>query len=203
MASNEWVLPTEIKSERTKFDPLSRSVSMITEEHRMVHEGFFFYCYAAILGLANDAHKYMVIRTGDVPPHFKGIDIQASQGGVNFTLYERAETSPQFDPLDLSPNAVPIVVNNANFLSGNVSGLRPYTMDEPPPWSPLGEHKGTLQLPVQSAAAKGSVTGDTKVPEVVMQANRDYLIDVHNDPAATGAVDVFIQFSHYEINWTD
>jgi hypothetical protein len=195
MADVPWTLPTEIKSERNKFDPFSRSVSMITERHRLIHEGLFYYCVANELAIANNSFRYILLRTGNIPPHFNAIEITATEGPFNVSLFEGASVD-----LTGSPSAGTLVEGfNANRLSSNVAGLQAYSLGDTAP-SPLGAmFLGNLFVPFDG---RNGITGSSKVEELILLPNSDYIMSLHNDVQGGGSADAHIFFSFYELDWS-
>lgn len=198
MADQPWELPTPVFNERVKFDQDTRAVANIDPLDRFTHQGFAFYGFDAELAIPNGAFRYILMRSGDLLPHFKRVEIAASEGPVNVNVYERDE-SPLIDLTSFSPQPEEIPVFNANRVIGTAPQAKFYKLGDVAPTSPLGERfLGNIFIP---QAGQQGVVGNSRVAELVLKANTDYIMEIHNDPAAGGAADMTLFFQWFETPW--
>lgn len=196
MADLPWQPPTLQFNETTKFDPFARSVSVITEAHRLIHEGLFYYAFRTEFDIPDGDFRYALFRTGNIPVHFKGLNIRASEGPVNLNFFENATIN---DPSPLNE----IVVQNANRLSSNMAQMKIFALGDGAGIisSPIGlPFLGNLFVPANGNAG---VEGETGIEELVLLPNTDYVLEVQNDPAGGGTADIQITIAFYELDWAN
>ncbi|MCP4377701.1 MAG: hypothetical protein GY794_16185 [bacterium] len=197
MADIAWRVPTPIFNEENKFDADSRSISTVDAIERMINAGFMFYGFANETDIPDGENRYYVIRSGGLLPHFRSIDIAATEGPINANLFENAG-SPLLTLGDFSPNPVEITTFNANRNSPNLPEAAIWSFGDNVPASPLGEQfLGNIFIP---GIDKSGVTGGTRL-KFVMKPHTDYVLEVQNDPAGNADVSVNLFFEWFEVPW--
>lgn len=172
-----------------KFDYFAPAVTTIDEEHRLTHDGMVFYRTYQEADIPDGAVRVSLFRTGAIPPHFKRLNVTASEGPINITLGENAVVNSLGNQL---------TVYNTN----RTSPILPLSefYDSTTVFTDLGTPiLGALFIPADGNAG---VTGSTAaLEELVLKPNTDYSISFENDPAGSGTADVGATFVWYEISY--
>lgn len=179
--------------EANSFDPFHYAQTVISDEHRLTHDGMVFYTFGSELDIPDGQTRNWAFRTGAIPPHFKRISINASEGPVIVELNEE----PTFTGGTPAANVV-----NCNRLSSNVPLTQLITgidsLDVSDPGTPL---LGALYIP---QAGNQGVSGESGlVEEFVLKPNTDYLFTLTNDPAGAGTADIYVGIVFYEISYNN
>lgn len=179
------------------FDPFHHALTVINEEHRLIHQGMVFAINAAELDIADGAVRQGLYRVQGTPVHLKRFSISASEGPVIMTVYE----SPNYDDVG-SPQANPTI--NLNRMSSKTSTMlvtgAPLLLGNPLAGADRGDPVlGSLYIPQNGNTG---VTGETgAIEELLLASNTDYLIEFQNDPAGSGTADVFATIVWYELSY--
>lgn len=198
MADLPWQQPTQVFNEQNKFDQDTRAVAAVDPIDRLTHEGFVFYGFAAEAAIPDGDFRYIMMRTGELLPHFKRMEISSSEGPVNVQAYER-DVSPLIDLAAFSPAPVEIPVFNANRAIGTAPQAKFYSFGDVAPASPLGElFLGNIFIPQD---ANTGVVGNSRVSELVLKGNTDYILEIQNDPAGAGTANMSLFFQWFETPW--
>ncbi len=173
---------------RRAMDPRAHAVTVISEEHRLTHDGMVFYFQRSETGVPDGAFRRTLFRTGAIPPHFKRVKVTASEGPVIVELYENAVVDV------LGPQ---VAVLNANRLSPRtplttVFSDTTFTNDGDP-------LLGSLYIP--ASGNQGVEGGTDAIEELVLMPNTDYQFALQNDPAGAGTADIVAQLIFYEIDY--
>ena len=171
--------------EQRKFDPYSHSVTVIDENHRMIHDGFWYELFQEDLALANGASVEVLL---SVPagtfPHFQELELDTDGGPVRVFLYEGTTTSADGSELTWI---------NKNRNSSNSPSTQVFV-------SPTITDDGTL-LKRKAAPNSGPLTvfNQSQGGEWVLQPSTKYLIRITN--ASGAAREVNITIAMYEIGY--
>lgn len=174
------------------YDPRAHAVTTIEELHRLTHDGMVFFVQRSELDVPDQQFRRILLRTGSIPPHFKGIGIAASEGPVVVELYENAVVDV------LGASIVPI---NTNRLSPRV----PLTtvFDSTTTFTSNGDPLlGGLYIP-QNGNQGVSAEPTGLIEEFILKPNTDYQLSLQNDPAGSGSADIVAQFSWYELDYPE
>ncbi len=174
------------------WDPRAHALTTIDELHRLTHDGMVFYVQQSEVGVPDGDFRRGLIRVGEIPIHFKGVFISASEGPVVAELYENTVVDTlgtQLDPV------------NANRMSSRQPTTEVYGSDTTfiSNGSPL---LGGLYIP--QTGNQGVEGGTSKLlEEFILARNTDYQLSVQNDPAGAGVATIVVQFSWYEIDYPE
>lgn len=197
MADVLWRKPTDVFNEDNKFDPDTRSVSVVQSGDAATNAGYLYYGVATEDNIPNGDFRYLLIRSGELLPHWRSIWVAASKGPINLNLYERDE---QLDLNSFSPNPVQIPTHNANRNSSNLAQAEIWSFDDTPPASPLGDlFLGNIYVPDNGG---NGVSGETRLRGAVLKPFTDYILEVQNDPLKTGQVLISLFFEWLELPWS-
>lgn len=181
------------------LDPYHKALTVINEEHRLIHDGFVFSVQANVPDLPDGATAHVLYSVKDNPIHLKRFNVNASEGPIILTVYE----SPTYDDPG-SPQINPTI--NLNRMSSNTSTIV-FTNDPLLGGQPLAGLDrgdpilGSLYIPAQG---NQGVSGSTiAIEEILLAANTDYLIEFVNDPLGAGTADIFATVVWYELQYED
>lgn len=171
------------------LDPFHHAATTIGEEHRLTHDGMVFYVQRSELAIPDQEFRRILLRTGSLVPHFKRIEIDASEGPVVVELFENAI------PDVLGAQITPL---NTNRLSSKTPTTLVY--DSGTTWTSNGNPTlGGLYIPQNG---NQGVSGGTRaIEELVLRPNTDYQLALQNDPAGSGTADIVAQFVWYELSY--
>lgn len=175
--------------EQRKFDFYVPAVTVISEEHRLVHDGMVFYQNIFEAAVPDNNSRVALMRTGDKPVHLKRISVTASEGPVNISLNENAV-------VNVLGTQVPIL--NLNRVSTRTPETEWY--DNTTTFTDTGNPLlGNLYIP---ATGNNGVAGETgAIEEFVLKPNTDYRWELENDPAGSGTADISFTVVFYEIDY--
>ena len=171
--------------EGRKFDPFSHSVTTIDENHRMIHDGFWFELFQEDVALLNGASVEVLL---SVPagtfPHFQELELDTDGGPVRVFLYENTVTSADGSELTWI---------NKNRNSNNTPDTQVFV-------SPTITADGDL-LKRKAAPNSGPLTvfNQSQGGEWVLAPSTKYLIRITNASGATREVNITIAL--YEIGY--
>ena len=150
------------------WDPLVHALTLIDEEHRMVHDGAGFQGDVIQSGLADSGTGNVLIVTGSKSVHLRALDVAAGNTPVQTDFYEGATTSAD-------GTALPSLIN-----VNRVSLKTPLTaMYYGATVTDNGTKIATTLVPVtaKDAGAVQSSFGE----ELILKANTKYLITLTNN----------------------
>ena len=185
MADNFRDSPAD--EEQFKFDPYTHAVTVIDENHRMIHDGFFYEVQQSDAALGNGGDIEILF---DVPadsfPHLQEIELSTDAGPIGFDFFEGTTTSAQ-------GTAFGIVNKNRN--SSNVAAtvvtLAPTITDD-------GTQLKTSQIPSASVA---ELFSQSKGGEWVLKPSTQYLVRITNSSGGTASINITINF--YEVGYVN
>lgn len=154
------------------FDPRVHAMTMIEEEHRMIHDGFLSYVSINLPAIPNLGISDGLIVTGAIPPHVKRLQVAASLGPISVDFFEDTVVGVQGTP-------VPVI--NANRLTSNVSLVTAFAN---PTVTTPGTSLGTLLIPGGSIF-EGVIGTTGVINELLIKPNSNYLIRLTNNSGAT------------------
>ncbi len=184
-----------------KFDPHAHAVTVIDEEHRLIHDGMVFSIQVVELDIPDGDVRQVLYRPQDIPVHLKRFSIAASKGPVVLTVYE----APTWDDPG-SPQAN--TSNNLNRMSSNVATMlitgAPLLGGQPLDGADKGSPVlGGLYIPAEGNQGISGQTG--AIDEIILATNavvpEGYLIEFENDPQGSGTVDVWATVVWYELSY--
>lgn len=186
MADN-FRVNTSYDEEMRKFDPYAHAVTVIEENHRMIHDGFMFSASAQDVAVANGAKFYMLLQVpAGVFPHLQIFEIAADGGPLTYDLHEGTT---------FSAAGTAITAYNRNRNSSN-------TLQTTLTYDPTVTIEGTAidehYVPT-AGTGKTGVIDTTQWGEFVLAQNTNYLIGVHNDSGQARNIQMLIGL--YEIGY--
>lgn len=190
MADNFRDNPSD--EEKYKFDPFAHSVTVIQEEHRLVHDGMYFSVNYAFSGLANGASVDIVLSTPvGVFPHLRAWKFALSDGPCAFSLFENPTVT--IGGTDLTP------VNN-NRASSRTAQT---TVKADPTITVTGNSLlEAAYVPDPGGGfftSPGTTAGDVS-EEWVLNQNEDYLLRLTNN-SGPGTIDGSLYMVFYELQY--
>lgn len=173
------------------FDKFAHSQSVITEEHRLIHDGMGFQLTHYVASLDDDASAELIIAPpAGVYPHFRKYTVGATGGPVRMRVYEGTTTSD---------DGTVLPTFNMNRNSTNTPGT---VLTHTPTITDDGTLIETLLHPVPTSigANVGGVTGADVGEEWIAKPSTKYLYRVTND--GPGAIAINVYAFWYEIGYT-
>lgn len=177
--------------EKRKFDSYVHAVTVISEPHRLSHDGMVFHASGKQLALANaaSAEFAMVVPAGSYP-HVQRVRLDLERGDIDLLMYEGAT---------LSDNGTPIPTRNVNRNSPNTSlvpifgaptitddGTLFHTHWVPPTGSGVGSSEGIMDV---------SAFGE----EWILAPSTNYMWRITNNSG--GTLDFRYEFVWYEVGY--
>jgi hypothetical protein len=84
------------EEEIKKFDPYTHAVTVITDPHRLTHDGMVFHCSGKVTGIVDDASSdFLLVAPPVTPLHLHRARMTFGAGDVDLLAYEGVETSAQ------------------------------------------------------------------------------------------------------------
>lgn len=163
--------------ERLKFDPYAHAITVIQEQHRVLHDGFMFHASGKVTGMINaNVDDFLFVVPAAVHPHFQSFKLELGRGDVDILIYEGATTSD---------DGTVQTSFNINRNSANTPGSALYI-------GPTVTDVGTL-IHTGWAVPTGTGTGlsatgtivSSQGEEWVLKPSTKYLIRVTNNSGAT------------------
>ena len=186
MAARDWVLPTDIYLERTKFDRHSRCVSTIDAVHRMIHEGFAYHASGKATAIADGATLEMLFKVpAGTFPHFHKVRMQYGAGDVEMDAYEGTT---------VSADGTSITAYNLNRNSSNTPNM---TAFHTPTITADGTKIHAQWAPPTASGTGGSQEGVVDVTqgeEWILKPDTNYLFRITNNSGEIISIG-------YEIMW--
>ncbi|GAG11113.1 unnamed protein product [marine sediment metagenome] len=187
---------TSYDEEMRKFDSYAHAVTVISEPHRMIHDGFMFNASGVVAAVADSASLDILIKRpqGNIG-HFTFVE---------FALDDSPVTVEFFEDVTVSADGTEVNVHNHNRLSSNTpSGA---TMFTGPTVTDTGTLLHTRYIP--SAGAPGNqpagrlVSGeDAEWVIGSVTADINYLWRITNNSG--GAISIGYHFNGYLIGYID
>ncbi len=176
--------------EQFKFDPFAHSVTIISENHRLIHDGMFYTYTHTVASLANSASvEFIIAVPAGVFPHWQQFQINAESGGLDIVSTEGVTTSDD--------GTVVTAINRNRNSSRQPGAVITHT--------PTGVSGGSLQdesFVPGSSTDEGSVAllwDERRAGEFVLAADTKYHLEVTNNSGA--AMKIQFKFSMYEIDY--
>lgn len=178
---------TVADAEADKFDRFSRAVSVITEEHRLSHEGLVYHATHRVAALANSASLDILL---DVPantfPHLRKLMFHLESGPCDIEFFEGTTTSA---------DGTGITVFNRNRNSANTAGT---VITHTPTITDDGTRLHDLYSPTGGKDVGSDTLGLGE--EWTLAPSTKYLLRLTNNSGAV--LDFSLEIMFYEIDWT-
>jgi len=182
-----------LEEELYKFDPHAHAVTVIQEQHRMVHDGMLFQTSGKQTGWLDAGTKTFLINVpADIYPHIQVMDLSFGSGDIDFVAREGVTTSNDGSVLPST---------NVNRNSSNVAGI---VLSAEPTITVPGTDIFTLWAPPTATGTGQSASGLSGVgqaSEWVLAPSTKYSITLTNNSGGTIAWSY--EFSWYEISYED
>ena len=181
--------------EMRKFDPYVHAVTVIQEEHRLIHDGFYFSASGITLNVASGANLDLLIKmpAGSIG-HLVLVEYALEDTPVDITFYEDVTVSADGTPVNIR--------NHNRVVANDTSGASMY---EGPTITDLGTKLYERYIPNQGIGASGGAT-------LVAGGDREWVIG-HPTEAKTyvwrltnnsgGIIDTSYHLSGYEIGYEE
>ena len=186
-----WWRDSTHDEENRKFDKLSHSVTTITEQHRLVHDGMYFIVSGKQTGLVNGGTtEFLVSPPADCFPHIQTMVLNFGRGDVDFEAYEGPT---------ITDNGTPIPAQNVNRNSSITPELNLYAN---PTTTDDGSQEFQLWVPPTATGTGQSANGIEglgNANEWVLAPETPWLIRITNNSGAT--IDWSYQFAWYEVSY--
>ena len=188
-----WFRRSALDEEIRKFDPFAHAVTVIQEQHRLVHDGMFYLTSGKQTGWLDAGVKRFLISTpAGAFPHIQQMNLNFERGDIDFVAYEGATTSADGTALD---------IENVNRNSSNTPNTDLFAE---PTVTDVGTHIFTLWAPPTSTGTGQSSNGIAGVgqgSEWLLAPSTKYLIVMTNNSGAT--IDWSYEFSWYELAYPE
>jgi hypothetical protein len=180
--------------ERHAYDPFAKALTVIQEQHRIVHDGFMFITTGKQTGLANAATVDFLLKVPAFTfPHVQQMSLTFGRGDIDVVAYEGTTVSADGSAL---------TIQNVNRNSSNTPNLELYA-------SPTVTTPGTeifrLWSPPTGTGTGQSANGISGVgqgSEWVLQGNgggTNYLVSITNNSGVS--IDWSYEFTWYELDY--
>jgi hypothetical protein len=169
---------------RRAFDPYVHAITIIDEEHRLIHDGCGFQGDVVQTALANGATGNILVVTGTKSAHVRACDVSVSGAPCTINMYEDATTSAD-------GTAVTTLIN-LNRLSSNASLAAMYygaTVTD------NGTHLATTLVP--SVGKDAGTIMSSFGEEIILKASSKYLLTLTNNSG--GPINWGFKCFYYEI----
>ena len=171
------------------FDLYANAYTVITEPHRMCHDGFMFHASGKVLDIASAASSdFLMVVPAGCYPHIQRVVLHLESGKVDFAMYENTVTSADGSALD---------VFNTNRNSSNVAAAVP---SGAPTVTDVGDLFHTKWAP-PSGTGVGNAIGVMDInafgEEWILAPSTKYLFRITNNSG--GILDLSYEFVWYEI----
>jgi len=175
--------------ERWKFDEFAHAVTVIQEQHRILHDGFYHVCTGKDTGWLDAGVKVFQLKTAALNfPHIQTMLLNFGKGDVDFVAYEGAT---------ITVDGTPLPVFNANRNSTKTPLLELFAA---PTVGANGTEIFRLWTPPTATGVGQSANGIAGVgqgSEWILKPSTDYLVIMTNNSGAT--IDFSYEFSWYEL----
>ena len=170
-----------------QYDPLAHALTIIDENHRMIHDGFYYEVAQSDAALAAAAVVDLLL---EVPagafPHFQELEVSTNGAPIAFDFFEGTS---------VSANGAELTVVNKNRNSSNTPEMNVYV-------GPTVTGTGTLlkssQVPVAEA---GLLFSQNRGGEWILAPSTLYLVRITNNSGAVVSINVSIGF--YELAYPE
>jgi len=177
--------------ERYKFDPIAHAVTVIQEQHRLLHDGFMFQTSGKQTGWLDTTSEEFLIRCPAACfPHVQTMLLNFGKGDIDFLAFE--------GPTVTDPGTA-LTAQNPNRASSNTPDLLLYAT---PTTSADGTQIFTLWTPPTATGVGQSANGVRGIgqgSEWVLAPSTDYLVRLTNNSGAT--IDWSYEFAWYEVGY--
>lgn len=177
--------------EDRKFDNYAHAVTVISETHRLNHDGFVFHSSGKITGVLDAGVQDILL---DVPaatyPHLQRVNVSVGSGDVDIQFYTHSSTSAP-------GSSVFEVVTNRN--AANSSGMQ-VSLD--PTVTNVGSLMATQWIPPTAAGVgmtQSGVAGVNDGEEWILNPAVKYIIRITNNSGST--IDMRFEILWYEIDY--
>ena len=178
--------------EAKAYDPFAWALTVIQEQHRLVHDGMFYAASGKQTAWANATSQTFLINCpSGCFPHVQQIILNFGRGDIDFVAYEGATTSNDGSAL---------TAHNVNRNSSNTPNLELYAA---PTITDPGTEIFTLWSPPTGTGTGQSANGISNVgqgSEWILTPSTKYYIVLTNNSGST--IDWSYEFSWYEIDYT-
>jgi len=170
------------------FDPYAHAMTTIDENHRLIHDGFFFELWRGDTSLADAANlDLMLVVPAGTYPHLQDVSLESDGGVVTLAMYEGTT---------VSANGTSLPVFNKNRNSSNTNNTTLY-------YAPTITDVGTQfkHAAIVSDSQSSEIFSQSKAGEWVLAPATNYLIRVNN--ASGAARNINLQIGFYELDYQD
>jgi hypothetical protein len=175
--------------ERRKFDAFTHAVTVISEPHRHIHDGFVYHCATKVTGLIDTGTlDHLIVVPAGSFPHFHKMRASVGNGDVDIVMYEGSTASADGTPLSSfnlnrsSSNTPDVVINTAPTITDVGTEIHPLWI--PPTGAGIGQ---TVE----------GVSAATEGEEWVLAPSMKYLRRITNNSGAT--ISLWLEYFWYEI----
>ena len=173
------------------YDPFAHALTVIQEQHRLIHDGMFYQTSGKQTGLLNaGVEDFLMVTPAFNFPHIQIMQLNFGRGDIDFVAYENTT---------VSDNGTPLPIENVNRNSSNVPALDLYAS---PTVTGVGDHIFTLWVPPTGTGTGQSANGVAGVgqgSEWILAPSTNYLVRLTNNSGST--IDWSYEFAWYEIGY--
>lgn len=178
-------------AETKSYDPYAYAVTVIQEQHRLIHDGYYYQTSGKETALANaGVVDFLLTVPAGTFPHIQTMKLNFGRGGIDFVAYEGTT---------VSGNGSAITTQNVNRNSSNTPSLELYSG---PTVTDVGTPIFTLWVPPTATGTGQSADGVAGIgqgSEWMLAPSTNYLVRITNNSGST--IDWSYEFSWYEIGY--
>jgi hypothetical protein len=179
------------EEEIKKFDPYTHAITVITDPHRLTHDGMVFHCSGKVLGILDEGVvDFLLVAPPVTPLHLHRVRMTFGAGDVDLVGYEGTTTTAQ-------GAALPIFNLNRN--SSNTPEL---AITSGPTVTAPGTIIHTQWAPPTAAGQGQSPQGIGDVEqgeEWILIPGEQYLFRITNNSGAT--IDIGYELMWFEVTY--
>ena len=174
------------------YDPFAHALTVITEEHRLAHDGMMFNATGKVIGLAVDGVEQILLNTGSAYVHMNKVRLNFGSGDIDIESFKDVVTS--------ADGTVTESVNT----NQNSSNPPIMIISEGPTVTDGGTSLHLTWAPPTGAGIGNSANGISNLSsgeEWILKPNSKYLITITNNSGAI--IDMSYDILWYEISYSD
>ena len=174
-------------------DPITHSITMIEEQHRLIHDGMYFSTSGKQTAWADaTTREFLIVPPAGCYPHVQVMLLTFGRGDIDFVAYEGP---------NITDNGTALTARNVNRNSTNTPDLALYAT---PTTTDDGVMEFQLWVPPTATGNGQSANGISGVgqgSEWVLKPETPWLVRLTNNSGAT--IDWSYEFSWYEVSYED
>ena len=194
MANQDYPYTRSPGDERKRqYDQFAHAVTVIQEQHRLIHDGMFFTTSGKQTGFADATSvEFLISPPAGCFPHIQSMVLNFGRGDIDFEAYEGPT---------VTDNGTALPTRNVNRNSTNTPALNLYAN---PTTTDDGVMGFQLWVPPTGTGTGQSANGTAGVgqgSEWILKPETQWLVRLTNNSGST--IDWSYEFSWYELSYPD